>query len=504
MNTALLEMQGISKRFGPTQALQDVSLSVSAGEVLALIGENGAGKSTLLKVLSGAHLADSGTMSIAGQPFRPKGPHDARQSGVAMIYQELNLAPELSVEDNVMLGQHGSGWGTLLRSSQRHVVRRALDAVGLTDLQPTAIVGEQSVATQQLIEISRALAGDARIILFDEPTSSLPQRDVARLFEIIKRLREQGIGIIYISHFLEEVREVADTYSVLRDGHNVGSGRIADISDEQIVSLMVGRDVDHLFPTVPHAAGEHWVKVTDLQGSPYPRGVNVSLRRGEIFGVAGLVGAGRTELLRSIFGLDYTTAGVLTVAGTRIAKSVGARMKAGFGLLSEDRKGEGLAQDLSIIENTTLGSLGQYTRLGMINLRRRERVATEMMRRVEVKAHSGSQSVAELSGGNQQKVAIARILHQQADILLMDEPTKGIDVGTKAEIYRMMGTLAAEGKTVVFVSSYLPELLAVCDRIGVMARGELREVRDTDDWTEDDVMAAAIALEDTGPVTTHA
>ena len=496
MAAALLEMRGISKRFGPTQALDDVSLSVHAGEVLALVGENGAGKSTLLKVLSGAHLADSGEMTISGATFQPSGPHDARDLGVAMIYQELNLAPDLSVEDNVLLGHRGTGGGLLLRGLQRQKVRHALDTVGLGQLSPRAIVGRQSVATQQLIEISRALASQARIILFDEPTSSLPQKDVSRLFEIIRRLKENGIGIVYISHFLEEVREVADTYSVLRDGRNVGNGRIADVSDEKIVSMMVGRDVDDLFPSVPHTPGDEWVEVSGLQGAPYPRDVSVSLRRGEIFGVAGLVGAGRTELLRSIFGLDYTTRGVVTVGGKSIAKSVRARMKAGFGLLSEDRKSEGLAQDLSIIENITLGALESYTTLGVINLRRRDGVAMELIRRVEVKAHSGSQSVAELSGGNQQKVAIARILHQQADILMMDEPTKGIDVGTKAEIYRMMGTLAAEGKTVVFVSSYLPELLAVCDRIGVMARGELREVKDAKDWTEDDVMASAIALED--------
>lgn len=496
MDSALLEMQGISKRFGPTQALQDVSLSVSAGEVLALIGENGAGKSTLLKVLSGAHRADSGRMTIAGNTFRPKGPHDARLSGVAMIYQELNLAADLSVEDNVLLGQAGTGGGLLLRASQRSKVRQVLDSVGLTDLSPKAIVGEQSVATQQLIEISRALASDARIILFDEPTSSLPQKDVARLFQIIKRMKDSGIGIVYISHFLEEVREVADHYTVLRDGRNVGSGRISDVSDDQVVELMVGRDVNDLFPSVPHQPGEQWVDIDKIQGAPYPRRVSVSLRRGEIFGIAGLVGAGRTELLRCIFGLDHTTAGVVTVSGKSIRKSVRSRMNAGFGLLSEDRKTEGLAQDLSIIENTTLGCLHPYTTLGVINLRRRDQIAADLMRRVHVKAESGAQSVAELSGGNQQKVAIARILHQRADILMMDEPTKGIDIGTKAEIYRMMGTLAAEGKTVVFVSSYLPELLAVCDRIGVMARGELREVKDAIDWTEDDVMATAIALDD--------
>lgn len=489
-------MESISKRFGPTLALKDVSLTVRAGEVLALIGENGAGKSTLLKTLSGAHWADHGRMMLGGVAYQPRGPHDARQSGVAMIYQELNLAPDLSVEDNVLLGQPGSGGGLLFRAGQRSRVHAALQAVGLTELSPQAIVGEQSVATQQLIEIARALASEAKIILFDEPTSSLPQRDVARLFEIVGKLKRSGIGIVYISHFLEEVREVADAYVVLRDGRNVGEGKIADVSDETVVSLMVGRDVDDLFPSVPHTPGKEWVDVESLSGNPYPRAVTIQLRRGEVFGVAGLVGAGRTELLRCMIGIDHATTGTVKVDGRRLGRTVRARMKAGLGMLSEDRKNEGLAQDLSIVENITLGGLQKYTTLGIINLRRRRKYAHALMRDVAVKAHSGDQAVSELSGGNQQKVAIARILHQRADILLMDEPTKGIDVGTKAEIYRMMGDLAAQGKTVVFVSSYLPELLAVCDRVGVMARGALREVRDARDWTEDDVMASAISLDE--------
>lgn len=492
----LLEIRGISKRFGPTQALRDVSLSIRGGEVLALIGENGAGKSTLLKTLSGAHLPDSGEMSLAGEPFRPKGPHVARQRGVAMIYQELNLAPDLSVEDNVLLGQRGTGGGTLVRQRQRQRVREALDTVGLGGLDPKATVGEQSIATQQLLEVARALVSDARLILLDEPTSSLPHRDVRRLFEIVARLRGQGLGIVYISHFLEEVREVADTYTVLRDGVNVGSGRIAEVSDREIVSLMVGRDVDDLYPHVAHRPGEEWVSVEGLSGSPTPQDVSVSLRRGEIFGIAGLVGAGRTELLRCLFGLDHVTAGSVTVSGRPVGRSVRAAMRAGFGLLSEDRKTEGLAQDLSIIENITMGGLKRYARAGWVRVWRRNRVAEELMSQVEVKARSGQQPVSELSGGNQQKVAIARILHQKADIILLDEPTKGIDVGTKAEIYRMMGRLAAHGCTVVFVSSYLPELLAVCDRLGVMSRGRLREVRPAAEWTEEEVMSVAIASEE--------
>lgn len=490
----ILRMEGIGKRFGPTRALHNVELSVYAGKVLALIGENGAGKSTLLKILSGAHRADSGSIHIFGKSFHPKGPSDSRRFGIAMIYQELNLAPDLSVEDNILLGQVGTGKGLLVRSRQRNRIRTALAEVGLADLNPKAIVGQQSVATQQLVEIARALVGDSKIILFDEPTSSLPQKDVAKLFEIIKRLKSRGMGVIYISHFLDEVRTIADRFSVLRDGENVGDGKISEVNDQKIVSLMVGRDVDDLFPTVEHTPGKVWVSTRKLTGDVMPRNVDLELRRGEIFGVAGLVGAGRSELMRSIFGLDYVAAGVVEVRSQKIRKSVSARMKAGFGLLSEDRKNEGLAQDLSLIENVTISKLGDYTRFGIINLRKRNRIANEFLKKTRVKAHSGTQPVSELSGGNQQKVAITRILHQESDILLMDEPTKGIDVGTKAEIYRMMGELAADGKTVVFVSSYLPELLAVCDRIGVMARGELREVRETADWTQEEVMKAAIAI----------
>ena len=491
-----LTMNSICKSFGPTHALTSVSLSIQSGEVLALIGENGAGKSTLLKVLSGAHRADAGTMSINNKPYRPRGPQDARAAGVAMIYQELNLAPDLSVEDNLLLGHPNVGAGFLFRSKQRERVQEALNMVGLDTLSPTAIVGEQSVATQQLLEISRALISKANIILFDEPTSSLPQKDVQRLFEIIHRLKQKGMGLIYISHFLEEVREVADSYSVLRDGENVGEGRIDHVSDDQIVSMMVGRDVNDLFPSVPHEPGDPWVSIDRLRGDSVASEITFDLRRGEIFGISGLVGAGRTELLRTIFGLDPITAGKIQIENSRVRHSVRSKMRAGFGMLSEDRKLEGLAQDLSLIENTTLGNMGKYTTLGLINLRARSKAAVELMQQVEVKSHSGHQRVSELSGGNQQKVAIARILHQESEILLMDEPTKGIDVGTKAEIYRLMGTLAAEGKTVVFVSSYLPELLAVCDRIGVMSRGEMRAIRDADKWTEDEVMATAMALEE--------
>lgn len=491
--TATLQVANLCKRFGPTVALDHVALTAHSGRVLALIGENGAGKSTLLKTLSGAHPCDSGTMELDGLPYRPAGPIEARRRGVAIVYQELTLAPELSVEDNVMLGRTGTGGGLLWRSRQRGKVVQALHRVGLEHLSPTARTGDQSVATQQLIEVARALVGDARTILFDEPTSSLPSADVDRLFKIIDQLRSDGLAIIYISHFLEEVRRIADDYAVLRDGKSVGQGVLSEITDEQIVSLMVGRDVDELFPSVPHSLGETRMTLRELSSVPIPNQINVSLRAGEIFGVAGLVGAGRTELLRCLYAMQRVTQGSVTLDDKPLPETIAARRKAGLGLLSEDRKSEGLAQNLSITENLMMGNNASFSTAGWLNLSLRSRSARHWMEKVEVKARDADQSVSELSGGNQQKVAIGRLLAQDADVYLLDEPTKGIDVGTKAEIYRMMGELAAKGKTVVFVSSYLPELLAVCDTIGVMSRGSLVEVRAANEWNEHELLAAAIS-----------
>lgn len=492
----LLEVSGVSKRFGPTVALNNVSLAVAPGRVLALIGENGAGKSTLLKTLSGAHFADSGQMNLDGKPYHPSNPIDARDNGVAIVYQELTLAPDLSVEDNILLGQQGTGAGTLLRGKQRDKVVEVLNRVGLGQLSPQARTGDQSIATQQLIEVARALISDAKIILFDEPTSSLPAADVNRLFEIIDSLRERGLAIVYISHFLEEVRRVADDYAVLRDGHSVGCGELSAVSDDQIISLMVGRDVDDLFPSVPHEIGDVRLEVEDLTANPMPQRIKLSVRRGEILGIAGLVGAGRTELLRCLFALEPTYGGHVRLDGKRLPHNVRGRRKAGFGLLSEDRKTEGLAQNLSITENLAMGNHDRYSSAGWLNLGERLRDAKRWIEKVEIKAQHPGQVVAELSGGNQQKVAIARLLAQDAEIYLLDEPTKGIDVGTKAEIYRIMGDLAAQGKTVIFVSSYLPELLAVCDSIGVMTRGRLVETRPAAQWNEEDLMNAALAAVD--------
>lgn len=486
-------MTGISKRFGATSALRDVALDVRAGETLALIGENGAGKSTLMKILSGAHAPDAGTMELAGRPYVPKNPHQARLAGVAMIYQELNLASDLSVEDNIMLGQERHHFGWLDRRAQRQRVREALELLGHPDLRPETLVRHLSVGAQQLVEIARALVLEARLIVFDEPTSSLTQADARRLFEVIGRLKRSGCGIVYISHFLEEIRQVCDRYTVLRDGATVGSGELAGASENQIVALMVGRSVEELFPRVPHQAGDTILSLEGLSGGRLPRDVSLSLRRGEILGIAGLVGAGRTELLRCLFALDPVRSGQVRVANLAPSASPKARIRSGLGFVSEDRKGEGLAQNRSIADNLTYSRLGPYSRWGWLALGRRRDAAKNWMQRLEVKARSPEQEVRNLSGGNQQKVALARVLHQGADVLLLDEPTRGIDVGTKAEIYRLMGELAAAGKGIVFVSSYLTELLEVCDRIGVMSRGRLRDIRPANDWTEESVMACAVS-----------
>jgi ribose transport system ATP-binding protein len=505
--TSLLEMHDVCKSFGATRALQGVSLTLQAGEVLALVGENGAGKSTLMKVLSGAVRPDSGRMTLGGAAYRPASPHDALRAGVAMIYQELNLAPDLSIEDNIMLGQERRRRGLIDRTSQRQSVRDVLKRLGHGDLDPRLPVHRLSIGTQQLIESARALMMQARVIVFDEPTSSLARQDVERLFTVVRSLCASGLGVIYISHFLEEVRQVAQRFTVLRDGRSVGSGRLADVSERELVRLMVDRDVCEMFPTVPHDIGETRLRMEHLSGTELPEDVSLDVRRGEILGITGLVGAGRTELLRCLFGLDAVRSGRITVATTaespetrRAATGRRARPKDrirdGLGFVSEDRKEEGLAQSRSIADNMTYSRMAPYSWWGWLRPRRRTAAVQDWMSRLQIKARGPAQPVSELSGGNQQKVALARVLHQEAEIFLLDEPTRGIDVGTKAELYRLMGDLAAAGKSVIFVSSYFAELLAVCDRIAVMSRGALREVRPAHSWTEESILRSAMGTDD--------
>jgi len=411
-------------------------------------------------------------MFLDGAPYAPAGPADARRHGIAHIHQELALCPHLAVAENIFLGIEPP------RREMRARAARLLAEFGRAEVDPSRRTGDLSLADQQVVEICRALASDAGVLLMDEPTSSLQRADVERLFRLIAQLRERGIAVIYISHFLEEVREIAARYTVLRDGRSVSSGDLTSVRDEELIAAMVGREIETAARTAA-APGDVVLSVRHLAAPPRLRSATFDLRRGEILGIAGLIGSGRSELIRALFGLLRTTGGEVARRGT-------------IGYLSEDRKGEGLALQLSVADNVTMSRFASCARAGWIDLRRQNAQTEAVMRRLRVKAAGPRSAVVRLSGGNQQKVALGRLLHQDADILLLDEPTRGIDVGSKADIFAEIAQLARDGKAIVVVSSYLPDLFAVCDRIAVMCRGRLSEAGPAAAWTPDTVMQAAI------------
>jgi ribose transport system ATP-binding protein len=475
-------MRGICKRFGATAALDDVSIAVEPGQVMALVGENGAGKSTLMKVLSGAIEPDAGLVRLDGKDYRPANPLDARRAGVAMIYQELSLAPHLSVEENIVLGMEPRRLGFVRRGEMRRLAMESLAFFNHPEIRPEVRVDKLSVGAQQLVEIARAIAVGSKVLVLDEPTSSLGKHDVERLFELIGKLRSQGHSIVYISHFIEEVKQVADCVTVLRDGKSVGTGLVASLTANQIVGMMIGRQVDELYPHSAREAGEAILEINDLKGTAKPVSATLTLRRGEVVGIAGLVGVGRTELLRTIFGLEPVAGGTIKVGVYAGPSSPLGRWRQGVGLLSENRKEEGLATSLSIADNVTLSKLDVFGRMGVVLPGRQAAAATRWIEKLDIRCRGARQKVSDLSGGNQQKVAIARLLQHDVDVLLLDEPTRGIDVAAKATIYKLIDELAAgsggaKPKAVLVVSSYLPELMGICDRVAVMCRGVLGPAR---------------------------
>jgi len=498
--TAVLEVRDVAKRFGATTALDGVDLTLHAGEVHALIGENGAGKSTLMNVLAGAVRPDRGAMRVDGRPYAPAGPGDARRRGVALIHQELCLCPHLSAAENMLLGLEPSRGGWVQRGAMRRRARALLERFGRATLDPDARVADLPLAAQQVVEICRALAADARILLMDEPTSSLQREDVDRLFALIRQLAARGIAIIYISHFLEEVREIAGRYTILRDGRSVDGGNIADASNDRLITNMVGRATLTPWPPLRSGVGERHqgdviFAVHDVAAPPLLKQASFELRRGEVLGIAGLMGSGRSELLRALYGLDPRASGRIVLAGRTVAVSGASparRLAQGFGYLSEDRGSEGLALQLSVADNLTATRFSACSPgWGWLDLDRQRAAAREWIDTLHIRA-APAQPVRALSGGNQQKVVIGRLLHQDAAVLLLDEPTRGIDVGSRAQIYEAIARRAAQGKAVLLVSSYLPELFALCDRLAVMSRGRLSPARPIEQWTPETILETAI------------
>jgi ribose transport system ATP-binding protein len=481
-----LALRGLAKSFGPARALVDVSLSASPGAVHAVLGENGAGKSTLMKLLSGAERADAGDMLLDGVAFRPPSPEAARRAGVAIVYQEPLFCADLTVRENILLGGEPTRRGLIDGQRSVQIATRALEQVGAArSLNLDAPLRGLSSADRQLVSIARALSNDdCKVLILDEPTSALTGADTERLFEIVRRLSRSGVTVLYISHFLEEVERIASEYTVLRDGCSVAAGSVADTTRAELVSLMAGRAVSELFPRSARSPGEVALELRALSGRRLPTRVDLKVRRGEVVGVAGLVGSGRTELLRAIFGLDPRTAGEVLLDGAAVEAAPVAMAKRKVGLLSEDRKGEGLAQSLSIADNVTLSDTARLGPWGLALPSRSAAAAARWIARLGIRCRGPEQPASALSGGNQQKVALARLLEQDADVLLLDEPTRGIDVGSRADIYRLIDDLAARGKAVLLVSSYMPELIGVCDRVAVMVRGKLGSARPVGELSE--------------------
>ncbi len=490
-------MHGIVKSFPGVHALKGVQLDLQPGEVHALLGENGAGKSTLIKVLGGAHRPDEGTIEIDGQPVEIASPADSQRAGVGIIYQEFNLVPAMTARENIFLGQEGSRVGILPVREERRKARELFERLGV-DLDPEALVRRLTVAQQQVVEIAKALLLESRIIVMDEPSAALSPREVEGLFRIIRELKSQGIGIVYVSHRLDEIFEICDRATIYRDGEHIVTRPISDLTRESIIELMVGRRLENEFPhrevsDNTRTSGEGLV-VSNLNRGTEVRDVSFNVRRGEIVALTGLVGAGRTEVVRLIFGADQRDSGSVKLDGHELAiRSPRDAIRTGICLLTEDRKHQGLVLNRSVLENFGLPNLLSFSSGGLIN-RRRERAAFERyVDQLRIRISGPDQRAANLSGGNQQKVVLAKWLERNAEVVIFDEPTRGIDVGAKYEIYLLMQQLAADGKAVLMISSELPEVLGMADRIIVMHEGRVTsEITDVESATQEDIMNLAI------------
>jgi ribose transport system ATP-binding protein len=495
----LLRMQGICKRFPGVQALQDAGLEVLPGEVHVLLGENGAGKSTLMKVLCGQYPQDSGSVTFEGAAIRPASPLEAERQGLVMIHQELNLVPGLTVAENIFLGHEptrgGLIRGELMRLGSRDLLRRLL-----CEVDSDTLVGSLSVAGQQLVEIARALREQVRLLVMDEPTAALSQTEIEALFDVVRSLCRSGVPVIYISHRMKEIFAIGDRVTVMRDGRTVGTRDVKQTDIGELIQLMVGRTIAEQIPKRRVSIGEPVLRVENLARAGALSPTSLEVRSGELLGVAGLMGSGRTELARAIFGADPTDSGTVRVAGRTLpTQDPSASIGAGLGFITEDRKQQGLLLQRSVAENITLTCLDEVSRLGVLDPGAERQRAGSLVERLRIRATSLEQETVNLSGGNQQKVVLARWLAARCRVLLFDEPTRGIDVGAKVEIYDLIGELVEQGVAIVLISSELSELLGLADRVAVMHEGALQGILSRADATQERIMELALGQDSPPP-----
>lgn len=499
--TPILALENISKQFPGVKALDGVSFSMNAGEVHALLGENGAGKSTLIKIISGVHLPDTGTMTFDGQPVQFNNPREAQAKGIATIYQELSLYPELSVAENIFMGHAPRRKvGPLSVIDWKAVSERAqelLSSLNIHDLDVNRKVGTLTVGNRQRVEIAKALSLNARILIMDEPTAALTEADVQRLFEIVRLLKQRGVGIIYISHRLAEVFELADRVTVFRDGHYVDSKPVSQTSEDDLIRMMVGRTINELFPKLPSEIKHNVLEVRDLWHKPLTKGVSMTVRAGEIVGLAGLVGSGRSELAQVIFGITPAESGQILIENKPVqVKNPGQAMKLGVAYVPEDRGTQGLVRQMKIRENVSLAVLRSLVRGAFVDSSAEKSLADQMIQQLSIRAYSREQIVNKLSGGNQQKIVVGKWLASKPKILIMDEPTRGVDVGAKAEIHRLISELAQQGLAILMISSELPEVMGMSDRILVMRGGQIVAEYSRAEATQENIVTAMMSDSD--------
>lgn len=490
-----VELTSVSKSFAGVTVLKDVSFDVRPGEVHALVGENGAGKSTLIKVLSGLYKPDGGTISVGGREIKFSSTGDSTAVGIATVYQELLLFPELSVAENVFLGHYPRMFAGLIDWQEvRARTRTLLDSLDTHDLDVDEKVLNLSVAQRQRVEIAKALSRDAKILIMDEPTASLVESDVQRLLDIVRQLRNRGVGIIYVSHRLPEIFAISDRVTVLRDGAYIATKQTTEVDESELVSLMVGRSIESLFPKAQASIGETILEVRNLNHGRHVRDISFSLRKGEILGVAGLVGSGRTELALTIFGLTPAISGQILLDGkpVSITSPIQAR-DIGIAYVPEDRGSQGLVKPMAVRKNVTMATLDHVSNGIFIRVAQEAKKAANVIKRLGVRCRDAEQPAGELSGGNQQKVVIAKWLETNPRVLILDEPTRGVDVGAKSEIHAIMGELVQHGVAILMISSELPEVLGISDRVMVMAGGRVTEVVDRAEATPQRIGAAMTA-----------